>query len=225
MDNPTRGLRAYSIVRQLMNAFTISSNITAIYFVQFLSGEGWGVSLLQLCVANKNVGHWPEQEVFYWNLERYKLFTDCLTISQLAFCSRKTRYNLLSLPLDLWPQVCYTQCSETFYFFLFGKSPILLRPYHPNVTALDDDKSGSIGEMLGRGNRSTRRNPAAVPLCPPQIPYDLTRTRTWAAVGSRRLTAWATARPQWDRRLFYTLGRDPGIFHSAILSRTGLCKL
>jgi hypothetical protein len=36
-----------------------------------------------------------------------------------------------------------------------------------------------------------------VPLCPPQIPNDLTRARTRAeAVGSRRLTAWATARPQ-----------------------------
>jgi hypothetical protein len=47
----------------------------------------------------------------------------------------------------------------------------------------------------GRGNRSTRRNPAPVPLCPPQIPHDLTwaRTRT-AAVGSRRLTISAMAR-------------------------------
>jgi hypothetical protein len=35
-----------------------------------------------------------------------------------------------------------------------------------------------------------------VPLCPPQIPHDLTRARTRAAaVGSRRLTAWAMARP------------------------------
>jgi hypothetical protein len=35
-----------------------------------------------------------------------------------------------------------------------------------------------------------------VPLCPPQIPHNLTWTRTRvAAVGSRRLTAWAMARP------------------------------
>jgi hypothetical protein len=34
------------------------------------------------------------------------------------------------------------------------------------------------------------RKPAPVPLCPPQIPQDLTRARTWvAALGSRRLTA------------------------------------
>jgi hypothetical protein len=35
-----------------------------------------------------------------------------------------------------------------------------------------------------------------MPLCPPQIPHDVTWARTWAAiVGSRRLTAWAIARP------------------------------
>jgi hypothetical protein len=43
---------------------------------------------------------------------------------------------------------------------------------------------------IGKGNRSTRSNPAPVPLCPPQIPYDLTRSLTRAAVvGSQRLTA------------------------------------
>jgi hypothetical protein len=43
---------------------------------------------------------------------------------------------------------------------------------------------------IGRGNRSTRRKTAPVPLCPPQIPHDLTLARTRAAtVGSRRLTA------------------------------------
>jgi hypothetical protein len=33
-----------------------------------------------------------------------------------------------------------------------------------------------------------------VPLCPPETPQ-AARTRTRAAVGSQRLTAWATARP------------------------------
>jgi hypothetical protein len=42
---------------------------------------------------------------------------------------------------------------------------------------------------IGRGNRITWRKPAPVPLCPPQIPHDLSRARTRAAaVGSRRLT-------------------------------------
>jgi hypothetical protein len=42
--------------------------------------------------------------------------------------------------------------------------------------------------MGGRGNRSTRRKPAPVPLCPPQNPHAaLTRTRA-ATVGSQELT-------------------------------------
>jgi hypothetical protein len=52
-----------------------------------------------------------------------------------------------------------------------------------------------IGEMIGRGNRSTRRKPAPVPLCPPQTPHaSQPRTRA-AAVRIQRLTARATARP------------------------------
>jgi hypothetical protein len=49
---------------------------------------------------------------------------------------------------------------------------------------------GKIGGMTGRGNRSTRRKPAPVPLCPSQTPDACPA----AAVGSQRLTAWATAR-------------------------------
>jgi hypothetical protein len=30
-----------------------------------------------------------------------------------------------------------------------------------------------VGMMIGRGNRSTRRKPAPVPICPPQILHDL----------------------------------------------------
>jgi hypothetical protein len=60
----------------------------------------------------------------------------------------------------------------------------------------DDDYGAVVGMRIGRGNRSTRRKPAPVPLCPPQIPHDLTWDRTrGAAVGSQRLTAWAMARP------------------------------
>jgi hypothetical protein len=61
---------------------------------------------------------------------------------------------------------------------------------------IDDDECGAVGGLrIGRRNRSTRRKPAPVPLCPPQIPHDLTWARTRAAaMGSRRLTAWAMAR-------------------------------
>jgi hypothetical protein len=60
------------------------------------------------------------------------------------------------------------------------------RPIVPPPGDYDD---GDICGMIGRGNRSTRRNPAPVSLCPPQNPYAArTRTRA-AAMGSQRLTA------------------------------------
>jgi hypothetical protein len=60
--------------------------------------------------------------------------------------------------------------------------------YQPRM--IDDVDFGAIGGMkIGRGNRSIRRKPASLPLCPPQVPHYLTRARTWAAaVGSQRLT-------------------------------------
>jgi hypothetical protein len=58
----------------------------------------------------------------------------------------------------------------------------------PIVPAPGDYDDGEIGGMIGRGNRSTRRKPASVPLCPPQRPH-AARTRTPAAtVGSQQLT-------------------------------------
>jgi hypothetical protein len=45
----------------------------------------------------------------------------------------------------------------------------------PIVPVPGDYEAGEfVGMMIGRGNRSTRRKPAPVPLCPPQIPNDLT---------------------------------------------------
>jgi hypothetical protein len=68
--------------------------------------------------------------------------------------------------------------------------------YQPQM--IDDGDCGAIGGMkIGRGNRSTRRKPVPMPLCPLQIPHAQIRARTWvAAVGSRRLTARAMARPR-----------------------------
>jgi hypothetical protein len=66
----------------------------------------------------------------------------------------------------------------------------------PIVPALGDHDDVEIAGMIGRGNRSTRRKPAPVPLCPPQTPHAArTRTRA-AAVGSQRLTTLAKARPR-----------------------------
>jgi hypothetical protein len=57
------------------------------------------------------------------------------------------------------------------------------------MPAPDDYDNGKICGMIGRGNRSTRRKPVPVPLCPPQTPH-AARTRTRAApVLSQRLTA------------------------------------
>jgi hypothetical protein len=39
------------------------------------------------------------------------------------------------------------------------------------VPAPGDYDDVEIGGMIGRGNRSTRRKPAPVPLCPPQTPH------------------------------------------------------
>jgi hypothetical protein len=50
----------------------------------------------------------------------------------------------------------------------------------PIVPAPCDYDDGEIGGMIGGGNRSTRRKPAPVPLCPPETPY-AARTRTRAA--------------------------------------------
>jgi hypothetical protein len=51
--------------------------------------------------------------------------------------------------------------------------------YQPQMMA--DDDYGAVGGMIGRRNRSTRRNPAPVLLYPSQIPRDLNWTRTRAA--------------------------------------------
>jgi hypothetical protein len=52
-----------------------------------------------------------------------------------------------------------------------------------------------LGNRIGRGNLSIRRKSAPVPLCPPQIPNNLTLDQTRAgAMGSQQLTAWVIAR-------------------------------
>jgi hypothetical protein len=59
----------------------------------------------------------------------------------------------------------------------------------PIVPAPGDYDDGKIVGMFDKGNRSTRRKLALVPLCPPQTSH-AARTRTRAAeVGSQRLTA------------------------------------
>jgi hypothetical protein len=70
------------------------------------------------------------------------------------------------------------------------RRPLVDLFYQPQM--IDYDECGAVGGMrIDRGNWSTRRKPAPVPLYPPQILHDLTWARTQAAaVESRRLTAW-----------------------------------
>jgi hypothetical protein len=76
-----------------------------------------------------------------------------------------------------------------------------------------DDECGAVGgTIIGRGNRSTRRKLAPVPLCPPKIPHDLTWVRNRAiAVGSRRLKAvamksavfWVVTPCSWEAARYF----------------------
>jgi hypothetical protein len=54
----------------------------------------------------------------------------------------------------------------------------------PIVLAPGDYDDEEIGGMIGRGNRSSRRKPASVPLCPPQTPR-AARTQTWSIFSSK----------------------------------------
>jgi hypothetical protein len=86
-----------------------------------------------------------------------------------------------------------------FWFFLVSCGGVRLSPFGTGLLyqpQMIDDECGAVGGIrIGRGNRSTRIKPAPVPLCPPQIPHDLTCARSRvAAVGTRRLTVWAMAR-------------------------------
>jgi hypothetical protein len=111
--------------------------------------------------------------------------------------------NSVSMTMFVHLAPIYSGPKVSYLFFFLGvgwewvhlvRRPIFGLLYQPRII---DDECGVVGGMkIGRGNRSTRRKPTPVSLCPPQIPHDLTWDRTRAAAeGSRRLTAWAMARP------------------------------
>jgi hypothetical protein len=54
---------------------------------------------------------------------------------------------------------------------------------------IDEDDCGAIGGMkIGRGDRSTWREPAPATLCPPQIPHDQVRAQTPGRHGGKPAT-------------------------------------
>jgi hypothetical protein len=67
-----------------------------------------------------------------------------------------------------------------FFFFILGVRGETVHSVRRQLNCLlyqsrmVDDECGAVGGMrIGRGNRSTWRKPAPMPLCPPQIPSDL----------------------------------------------------
>jgi hypothetical protein len=85
----------------------------------------------------------------------------------------------------------FSESLPAFFYFSHGARLSPLRPlfgllYQPHM--IDDDDCEAIGEIrIGTGSRSTRRKPAPVPLCTPQIPSDQARA---AAVGSLPVNRW-----------------------------------
>jgi hypothetical protein len=61
------------------------------------------------------------------------------------------------------------------------------RPIGPAPGDYDDAEIGTM--MIGRKNRSTRRKPSPVPLCPQQTSRSARKRTQAAAVSSQRLTA------------------------------------
>jgi hypothetical protein len=89
------------------------------------------------------------------------------------------KWSLATIPLHVFVEFCL--CMETLFFLsskqetsvFFSLGGVRLSPlgtsatvgllYQPRI--IDDDDYGAVGGMrIGRGNRSTRRKPAPVPL-------------------------------------------------------------
>jgi hypothetical protein len=66
--------------------------------------------------------------------------------------------------------------------FFLGRNATESTWYVGHQPWMIDDEGGKVGGMrIGRRNRSIRWKPTLVPLCPPQIPHDLTWALTRAA--------------------------------------------
>jgi hypothetical protein len=121
----------------------------------------------------------------YWYIQTYQ-----------RYYRKKSFYRfggLRKLILSAQIQLC-----SIIYLFLFFMGwdwvHLLLRPLLAYCTShmIDGDCGAICGMWIGSGNSGTRRKPAPVP---PHTPHDLSGARNGAAaVGSRRLTAWAMAR-------------------------------
>jgi hypothetical protein len=132
--------------------------------------------------------------------------SDLPNSSKISNHYTSSRYPWVTKKNEVSVSMLRIACLELFFFFFFFSlwGGMRLSPLGTSATnwpiyqpwMIDDECGAADGMRIGRGSRSTRRTPAPMPLCPPQIPHDLTWARTRATVvGSRRLTAWAMARP------------------------------
>jgi hypothetical protein len=118
--------------------------------------------------------------------------TDDVFIPELVRNSQKS--SSLGKPRCIWTDKVFNIGSTFFNWYSGGGWSPIGSTRHcghqlPIVPAPGDYDNGEIGGMIGKGNRSTRRKPVQMPLCPPQTLHaEWTRTRA-AAVGSQRLTA------------------------------------
>jgi hypothetical protein len=166
------------------NEYTRNNKIIVVrvvcYALRFVSKESWRLVLLRTSCLY---------------IEFRSLHVTCNRHSMFTYKTEGDSEYMILASFDCLDFVTVQLCLSLNFFFLmvWDWVHLVLRPlfgllYQPQMT--DDGDCEAIGGMrIGRGNRRTGRKPAPVPLCPPDIPHDLTRVRTWAAaVGSQRLT-------------------------------------
>jgi hypothetical protein len=135
----------------------------------------------------------PRNTRFLWNTGSIVSLTNYPHTTWIVYVRPDTFTNAPVSPLKL-PYYFYSRSAiwlplhlgsgyvPPFFFIVFlggvrlsplGTSATLGLLYQPRM--IDGGDFGAVsGIRIGRGNRSTRRKPAPVPLCPPQIPHDLT---------------------------------------------------
>jgi hypothetical protein len=106
-------------------------------------------------------------------LRRRKTGLSLRTLGKKTVLFLAPQYNISQFFHDFLFHLLFYYMFLSFLLFLWGKTvKLALRPLLlPTVAAPDDDDCGTFGGMqIDRGNRSTRRKPAPVPLCLLQIP-------------------------------------------------------
>jgi hypothetical protein len=146
--------------------------------------------------VNRTITFWAISEQVHKQTNKYPIL--CMNIHKLETRFRISLWSLFFCVVMLctgryrscnqlipiasgWPTYCI--------IFLVGYLTTLSITKLHGIDMMMNKYETISGMRIGRGNQSTRRKPAPVPLCPSKISYDLTWDRT------RRLTAWTMTRP------------------------------